>query len=42
MMSGLEVTDQVWTDQVCEPDDVCLRYISTSLMTADIFTKAFS
>ncbi len=28
--------------QICEPDDVLLRYISTSLMAAGIFTKMFT
>ena len=31
-----------WLHQICEPDDVLLRYISTSLMAADIFTKMFT
>jgi hypothetical protein len=31
-----------WLHQICSPDDVLLRYISTSLMAADIFTKMFT
>ena len=31
-----------WLHQICSPDDVHLRYISTSLMAADIFTKMFT
>ena len=31
-----------WLYQICQPDDVLLRYISTSLMAADIFTKSFT
>ena len=31
-----------WLYQVCSADDVCLRYITTSLMAADIFTKSFT
>ena len=31
-----------WLHQICSADDVHLRYISTSLMAADIFTKMFT
>ncbi len=31
-----------WLHEVCGPDDVHLRYISTSLMAVDIFTKMFT
>ena len=31
-----------WLYQICSADDVCLRYITTSLMAADIFTKSFT
>ena len=31
-----------WLHEICSKEDVMLRYISTSLMAADIFTKAFS
>ena len=31
-----------WLHEVCGPDDVHLRYISTSLMATDIFTKMFT
>ena len=31
-----------WLHEICSKDDVMLRYISTSLMAADIFTRTFT
>ena len=31
-----------WLHQMCTESDVHLRYITTTLMAADIFTKAFT
>ena len=31
-----------WLHEICSKEDVMLRYISTSLMAADIFTKTFT